>query len=212
MSTTENEPEAAEVRFRVSPIAIRKLEINVAVLGEKIDQLLKDRSEVADLEDRLHALEWACPARSPLHRYSLQCRTSGSHHMIDYLLVHPTEAEAAAAPQLAAYRVGDAWDLSRIIPGVAVYRIAGTETVTDPETGATWERETREPLVGWFLVLALDDRDPALDASPACVLIADRDSGTILHTITTAEDLATLGIEPVFAGSGYPFGAPVLKS
>ncbi|MEW6121305.1 MAG: hypothetical protein AB1698_01730 [Pseudomonadota bacterium] len=130
--------------------------------------------------------------------------------MIDYLLVYPTEAEAAAALHLAAYRVGDAWDLSRIIPGVAVYRIAGTETVTDQETGATWDRDVREPLLGWYMVLALDARDPALDASPACVLIADRDSGTILHTITTPEDLATLGLEPTFADSDYPFGAPVI--
>lgn len=130
--------------------------------------------------------------------------------MIDYLFVHPSEADAAAAPLLAPYRAGDEWDLSRAIPGVAVYRITGMETVTPPDM-EPFEREVREPLIGWFMILALDERDEALDASPACVLIADRDSGVILHTITTAEDLATLGIEPVFAGSDYPFGAPVLE-
>lgn len=130
--------------------------------------------------------------------------------MIDYLFVHPTEADAAVSPLLASYRVGDAWDLSRVIPGVSVYRITGTETLTDPETGVSWEREARDPLDGWFLVLALPERVEELDGSPSCVLVADRDSGTILHTITTAEDLATLGIEPVFAGSDYPFGAPIV--
>lgn len=130
--------------------------------------------------------------------------------MIDYLFVHPTEADAAASTLLAPYRSGNAWDLSCTIPGVSVFRITGAETVPDDEAGVTWERDVRTPLAGWFMVLALDERDAALDASSACVLIADRTSGTILHTITSDEDLATLGIEPVFAGSDYPFGAPVV--
>jgi len=127
--------------------------------------------------------------------------------MIDYLLTYADEATAAAAPELAAYRAGEAWDTSRVIPGASVYRHLGTEMVADPE--GDWPRELRAPLAGWFLVVALPTRDAALETA-ACVLIADRDAGTVLHTITTAQDLATLRLEPVFAGSAYPFGAPVV--
>ncbi len=127
--------------------------------------------------------------------------------MIDHLMTYADEATAAAAPELAAYRIGEAWDTSRVIPGVSVYRHLGTEMVADSE--GDWPRELRDPLDGWFLVVALPTRAAALETS-ACVLIADRDAGTILHAITSAEDLATLRIEPVFAGSDYPFGAPVV--
>ncbi|MEW6121302.1 MAG: hypothetical protein AB1698_01715 [Pseudomonadota bacterium] len=60
MSSAETEQEASPSRgYRASPIAIRNLEITVAVIGEKIDQLLQDRSAVKDLDDRLHVLELA---------------------------------------------------------------------------------------------------------------------------------------------------------
>ena len=131
--------------------------------------------------------------------------------MLDYLLCYPTEADALAA--LPAYARGGAWDASRVIPGVSVYRDTGIETVPDGAGGA-YEGEVRAPLAGWYLVIACQDREPGLEGE-ACMLIADRDAASrgepcIIHTITTAEDLATLRLEPVFAGSSYPFGAPTL--
>ena len=127
--------------------------------------------------------------------------------MIDYLMTYADEASAAVAPELAAYRDGEGWDTSRVIPDVSVYRHLGTEMVPDPE--GDWPREMRAPLAGWFLVVAVPARAAALETA-ACVLIADREAGTVLFTITSAEDLATLRLEPVFAGSNYPFGAPVV--
>lgn len=127
--------------------------------------------------------------------------------MIDYLMTYADEATAAAAPELAAYRDGEAWDTSRVIPNVSVYRHLGTEMVADPE--GDWPRELREPLAGWFLMVAVPTRDAGLETA-ACVLIADRAAGTIMHTITTPEDLSTLRLEPVFTGSVSPFGAPII--
>lgn len=129
--------------------------------------------------------------------------------MLDYLLCYPTEADALAA--LPAYARGGAWDASRVIPGVSVYRVAGTEMVPDG-AGGTYEREVRAPLSGWYLVIACQNREPGLEGE-ACMLIADRNAASrgepfVRHAITTAEDLATLRLEPVFAGSTYPFGAP----
>jgi len=131
--------------------------------------------------------------------------------MIDYIIWHPTAEAALADPLLAPWRQGeDGWDTSRVIPQVSIYRVTGTEKVEIPDIGITLDHEIRAPLEGHYMVLALDARDAALDAAPQVMLIADRASGVILHTITTAEDLATLHVEPVFAGSAYPFGAPVL--
>ena len=132
--------------------------------------------------------------------------------MIDYILWHETEAAASADPLLAPWRLElQGWDTSRVLPTVSIYRIAGT---VDAELmdGVTIQREVRAPLEGHYMVIALDQRDAALDAAPQTMLIADRSTGVILHTITTLEDLATLHVEPTFAGSAYPFGAPVIAA
>lgn len=132
--------------------------------------------------------------------------------MIDYLLRFPDEATAMAA--LPAYVLDgiepgtSLWDMTCVIPDAKAYRITGSEIVDDG-MGGTYEREIRDYLPGWFAIIARPERDPALE-SGACVLIGDRDSGAVLHTITTPEDLATLYLEPTFAGSSYPFGAPVM--
>lgn len=133
--------------------------------------------------------------------------------MMDYIIWHPTAEAALADPMLGVWRVGpDGWDASRVIPEVSIYRVTGTETVVMPDIGITLDHEIRAPLEGHYMVLALDARDATLDAAPQVMLIADRESGVILHAITTAEDLATLHVEPTFAGSSYPFGAPVLAA
>jgi hypothetical protein len=132
--------------------------------------------------------------------------------MIDYLLRFADEAAAIAA--LPAHLLPGIepgvlrWDETYVLPDVRAYRITGTE-VTDDGEGGTYEREVREYLPGWFIIIARPERDPALE-SEACVLIGDRETGAVLHAITTPEDLATLYLEPTFAGSNYPFGAPVM--
>ena len=121
--------------------------------------------------------------------------------MIDHLLRFADEATAMAA--LPAY-VSEGiepgsrfWDLTCIIPDVKAYRITGTETVEDG-MGGTYEREVRAYLPGWYIIIARPDRD--------------RETGAVLHAITTPEDLATLYLEPTFAGSAYPFGAPIIAA
>lgn len=132
--------------------------------------------------------------------------------MIDYLLRYTDEATAMAAlgaHLLQAIEPGARlWDASCVIPDVRAYRITGSEIVDDG-MGSTYEREIRAYLPGWYIIIARPERDPALE-SEACVLIGDRETGAVLHTITTPEDLATLYLEPTFAGSAYPFGAPVI--
>ena len=134
--------------------------------------------------------------------------------MIDHLLRFPDEASAMAA--LPAYVTEgiepgvSLWDMACVIPDVKAYRITGTETVNDG-MGATYEREIREYLPGWYLIIARPARDAALEGE-ACVLIGDRETGAVLYTITTPEDLATLYLEPTFAGSQYPFGDPIIAT
>ena len=48
--------------------------------------------------------------------------------------------------------------------------------------------------------------------SDGCAGECAHESGAVLHTITTPEDLATLYLEPTFAGSAYPFGAPIIAA
>lgn len=134
--------------------------------------------------------------------------------MIDYLLRFPDEANALAA--LATHTVEGIepslreWDTSCVIPDVRAYRITGSEIVDDG-MGSTYEREIRAYLPGWYIIIARPERDSALE-SEACVLIGDRETGAVLHAITTPEDLATLYLEPTFAGSAYPFGAPIIAT
>lgn len=132
--------------------------------------------------------------------------------MIDYLLRYSDETAAMGA--LPVYVLDGIepgareWDASCTLAGVEVYRVTGTETVEDG-VGGTYEHETREVIPGWYVWIARPARDPVLE-DDACVLIASADSGAILHTITTPEDLATLTISPLFAGRPYVIGAPVL--
>lgn len=134
--------------------------------------------------------------------------------MIDYLLRYSDEA--AAMDALPGFALGGVvpgareWDASCTIAGVEVYRVTGTETVEDG-LGGTFERAIRDYLPGWYIIIARPAHDAALEGD-ACVLIADRAAGVVLHAITTPEDLETLRVEPIFAGSDYPFGAPVLAA
>ena len=133
--------------------------------------------------------------------------------MMDYIIWHPTAEAGLTDPLLAAWRQSeDGWDTSRVIPEVSIYRVTGTEAAEIAGIGITMDHEIRAPLEGHYMVLALNARDATLDAAPQVMLIADRESGVILHAITTAEDLATLHVEPTFAGSSYPFGSPIIST
>lgn len=132
--------------------------------------------------------------------------------MIDYLLRFPDDLSALAAlPSHTIEGIAPGvrlWADSYVFPDVKAYRILGTETAEDG-MGGTYEDEIREYLPGFFVWIARPERDPALEGG-ACVLIGDRDAKTVLYTITTPEDLATLHLTPTPAGSSYPFGAPVI--
>lgn len=125
--------------------------------------------------------------------------------MIDHLRRYDTEAEALTDPLVAAYRTGDGWDTSRVIPGCRVYTVTGTTT-----DGEGNEVEVREYLPYWYLWLAVPAVIEALRGK--CIIIADREKALagqpfIIETLMPPEALALYQIEPVLAGSNYPFGA-----
>jgi hypothetical protein len=101
------------------------------------------------------------------------------------------------------------------IPGVSVYQITGSQTITDPDTGQSETVPVTQDYPGWFIVIALPALDPALQAESGCVLVADRDAANagkpdfLLYTSTlTSDQLASSAVSPTFAGSNYPFGTP----
>lgn len=125
--------------------------------------------------------------------------------MIDHLRRYDTEADAIADPLVAAYRTEDGWDNSRVIPGCRVYTVTGT--ATDGEGNTV---ETREYLPYWYLWIAVPTVIEALRGK--CIIIADREKSLrrepfIIETLMPPEALAIYQIEPVIAGSNYPFGA-----
>ena len=141
--------------------------------------------------------------------------------MIDHLLNFPDEAAAQVA--LPTYWVPatddspGAWRGDVCIPGVSVYAVTGTTTVTDPDTGQSFEQDVRQAYSGWFIVVSRPMLDPALRDLPnnACRLITDRDAADrgdsfILYTAPDLDPavLSVAHVEPLFAGSDYPFGNP----
>lgn len=126
--------------------------------------------------------------------------------MIDHLMNFATEVDAQADPIVGKYWTPEsddgsgAWRGDVCLPGVSVYTL-------NPDF-------SRTPFPGWFVVIALPALDPNLQAEPGCVLIADRDKAAagdpafLLYTQPglTPEALDAARIEPVFAGSRYPFG------
>lgn len=139
--------------------------------------------------------------------------------MYDHLLNFPDEATAQADPVVGKYYtpasadVPGAWRGDCCIAGVSVYAITGTTTVTDPQTGATYQQEQHSNFPGWFIVISLPALDPTLQALPGCILIADRDAanaGSPNFIRYSSVDQATLNaahVSPTFAGSNYPFGS-----
>ena len=127
--------------------------------------------------------------------------------MFDHLRRYDTEADAIKDPLVAAYRTEeDGWDASRVIPGCRVYTVTGTEKNVEGN-----EVETREYLPYWYLWIAVSEVIDALRGR--CIIIADREASVrgeafIIDTLMPPEALPLYQIEPVIAGSRYPFGAP----
>jgi hypothetical protein len=135
--------------------------------------------------------------------------------MIDHLMTFSSEAAAKADPVVGPYWIDDgqgsggAWRGDCCIPGIFVWRPADQSVVTLPD-GST--SIIRRPYDGnWRLAIAHLQPNPVLCASPACHLVTDRDAAAagqpfVLQSVLSAAELATLALEPVFAGSNYPFG------
>jgi hypothetical protein len=102
--------------------------------------------------------------------------------MIDHLLRFTDENEAQTT--LPSYYTAPSddsagcWRGGICIPGVGVYEITGTQTITDADTGQSYTQETRQAFPGWWIVIALPALDPDLRDLPGgeCRLIADREA------------------------------------
>lgn len=124
--------------------------------------------------------------------------------MIDHLRRYDAEADAIKDPLVAAYRTEDGWDNSSVIPGCRVYTVTGT---TKDDEGN--QVEVREYLPYWYLWIAVSKMIEPLRGK--CIIIADREKALagekfIIDTLMPSEALALYQIEPVIAGSNYPFG------
>lgn len=142
--------------------------------------------------------------------------------MIDHLLNFPDEAAAAAAlpdywvsetevfdeeafmsafpPPKESFGTTGAWRGDCCIPGVHVYQVTGTETLTDPTTGEVYERELVAVYPGWFVLIARPELDLLLHELDECCLVRDREAGAILFTAPDVEPpLDGAIISPQFA-------------
>lgn len=131
--------------------------------------------------------------------------------VFDLLFKFLTEdAAKAALPGFGEVGEDGAW---RWHPGF-VFRpqcyLEGTYGPIDPETGIAPVLVPETILPGYYLWVGLKGRDPALEAMPECLLVADRAAGVIVHHKLTLQQLTQTRIRPVIAGSNYPFGSPVV--
>lgn len=135
--------------------------------------------------------------------------------MIDALITAPDEATLAAL--LPQYRIpadaesparwGHATDRVDFIPGVTMFR---AEAVIDDAGDVITPAVLVE---GFTLCIRSRDRDPALEATGLPYLVADADKADrgeafVLATSYSPEQIGgIIRVEPVWAGSLYPFGA-----
>lgn len=117
--------------------------------------------------------------------------------MIDYLVRFDDESQATKA--LPEYRIGDLWNTSTVIPGCKVYIVTGT---TEDEEGNPVE--VRQYLPYWYLWIAIDREDEFL--AQMSMVVANREERKVLMSRIPEKDWGLYNIEPVIAGSDYPFG------
>ena len=135
---------------------------------------------------------------------------------IDHLMRFDTEDAAKADAVVGAYfspadaEGPGAWRGDVCIPNVSVYALGAPGVDADGNPV-----ENRVPFSGWYVVIALPALSAALRDVPgnACRLIADREAAergeSFIRYVApdmTPDVLGTAHIEPLFAGSGYPFG------
>lgn len=139
--------------------------------------------------------------------------------LIDHIINFPNENAAINNPFVKKAGYVDTedggWRLDLVLPGLRAYQVTGTETVTDPESGETWEEEIREYYRDWFGLIALSALDQNLRNLPPgqCFLIIDRDRANagrddfilFMSPRLTVPELDGLKFDPTFAGTQYPF-------
>jgi hypothetical protein len=143
--------------------------------------------------------------------------------VFDHLFLFPDEAAAHAAldplgfgfPEQddgegGTYPAG--WDGSCVLP---CHIIIGREPRSATVDGETFEWEQDVYMAGFHINVATPSPRDDLMALEACVLVTDREKGQpgtprsefIILTRVSEETMNTvLGVTPVFAGTGYPFG------
>lgn len=143
--------------------------------------------------------------------------------MIDHLINFPDEATAQADPIVGKYYTPASDDgpggwRGDICFVVRVYKVTGSEQITDPETGQTYSQDTREFYPGWCIWIALAALDETLRDLPnnACRIIADyaewqASNPEFIRYLAPDFDQSTLSdwhIEPAPAREvQYPFGS-----
>ena len=141
----------------------------------------------------------------------------------DYIFAFPSQDSAKADPVVGAYWSAPSamspggW-IGNLIPdlSVTVAGSGGTIEVTDESGNITTQPGPDKPLDSlWRILIESRLLDPALDASPAREIVADRElslSGApasvyIVFSSVPLASLAALTASPMPAGSSYVYGA-----
>jgi hypothetical protein len=129
--------------------------------------------------------------------------------MIDHLMTFANEEAAKADPVVGSYFANGEWKSDICVPGVFVWAPASNTIGTDPNGNSYVVRRAYD--ANWRVIIAKAVPDASLLSLPSCHLVADREAATagrpfILQSILGEAQLAELALEPMFAGSSYPFG------
>ena len=137
--------------------------------------------------------------------------------MIDHLIKFTDEATAIADPVVGAYYMPPraATANQPAFPGAwrsdctfktQVYTLPGTFTTFTKPDGSTVQIPDRAYLPYFYIWIALPAQDDAIAAMPNCMAIADRNTMTMLQCAIPPVAMSQYHVEPVIAGSNYPFG------
>jgi len=129
--------------------------------------------------------------------------------MIDHLMTFANEEAAKADPVVGSYFANGEWKSDICVPGVFVWAPASNTIGTDPNGNSYVVRRAYD--ANWRVIIAKATPDASLLSLPSCHLVADREAAAagrpfILQSILGEAQLAELALEPMFAGSSYPFG------
>jgi hypothetical protein len=131
--------------------------------------------------------------------------------VIDYILAFVDEVAAHADSVVGQYWTPGtkgkppAWD-ANCSPETLVWDPATDTTATIDGPAGSIPIVTHHPIDTKFRVMiTLAEVDPALINHPNLELAVDHGTGAVLRTTFTQPQLASLRLQPVFAGSAYPF-------